>query len=140
KLALSYVERRFLWGQTHENEPSRYLALLPEHALVRHGRAAVRKPKRAAAKPRAPQWDDDIELEPEYAGSTAVGRMADEPQAEPQAEPHVEYDDDHDQDGVPVRQGMRVRHPKWGVGTVLGWSGMGSNLKLTLSFAGERKV
>jgi DNA helicase-2/ATP-dependent DNA helicase PcrA len=137
KLTLSYVQSRFLWGRTLDNEPSRYLALLPEHAITRHGRATVRKPKSAAPapKPRAPAWDDDIELEPEYAGSTTIGRTTSA------GESHVEYDDDdHDDDGVSVFKGMQVRHPKWGVGTVLGWTGIGSNLKLTLSFAGERRV
>ena len=37
-------------------------------------------------------------------------------------------------EGVPLFIGMRVRHKKFGVGDVVGWSGVGADLKLSLRF------
>jgi DNA helicase-2/ATP-dependent DNA helicase PcrA len=39
-------------------------------------------------------------------------------------------------DGVELRPGARVRHPLFGVGTVLRAEGSGEDLKLTVSFPG----
>ena len=163
-LSLSYVEARFLWGNTHVNEPSSFLRALPEPAIVRYGRATARRPARrglpassgwggaAPAKPRERSWDDDIELDPEFADSTPVGRGRGSAStsntassasargdwgldAEVQIEP--EYGGD---DSVQVFRGMQVRHPKFGVGSVLSWTGSGANMKLELSFAAGRKT
>jgi DNA helicase-2/ATP-dependent DNA helicase PcrA len=137
KLALSYVQARFLWGQTHENEPSRFVRSLPEQAITRHGLATVRRRKREAApRKREPRWDDDIELDPEYTESTPVGRTTTTSTWDD--EPSVEYDED--EGSVQVFRGMQVRHPKFGVGTVLAWSGAGHNMKLTLKFDAGRKT
>jgi DNA helicase-2/ATP-dependent DNA helicase PcrA len=38
------------------------------------------------------------------------------------------------------RLGMQVRHPKFGIGTVLAWEGEGEDTKLTVSFPGYGKV
>jgi len=127
-LALSYVQARFLWGNTHVNDPSSFLRALPEEAITRHGRATVRKrPPRPEPRKREPQWDDDIELDAEYAGSSALGRTDDSGWAG-----DVEYESD---DSVQVYRGMQVRHPKFGVGSVVSWSGSGNNMKLTAKFA-----
>jgi DNA helicase-2/ATP-dependent DNA helicase PcrA len=40
------------------------------------------------------------------------------------------------QDAGSLRPGARVRHPLFGVGTVLRAEGSGDDLKLTVSFAG----
>ena len=135
QLALSYVQTRFLWGSSQRNEPSRFVRELPQEAITRHGLATARrrKPKRAPVK-REPRWDDDIELEPEYAGTTAVGRG----RGSAWDDTEVEYE--ADEAGVSVFKGMQVRHPKFGVGTVLSWSGTGPNMKLTLSFSVGRKT
>src|SRR5690606_38964171 len=127
-LALSYVQARFLWGNTHVNDPSSFLRALPEEAITRHGRATVRKrPPRPEPRKREPQWDDDIELDAEYAGSSALGRTDDSGWAG-----DVEYESD---DSVQVYRGMQVRHPKFGVGSVVSWSGSGNNMKLTAKVA-----
>lgn len=143
-LSLSYVERRFLWGDTKLNAPSRFLSELPDHAVARNRRAARRRrplAPRKAQKPREPSWDDDIELDPEYADSGSIGREleADAPAAddEDRIEPEIDYEPD---EAVAIFKGMMVRHPKFGVGSVLAWSGTGRNMKLTLNFRGERKV
>lgn len=146
-LTLTFVERRFLWGATQVRSPSRFLGALPDGALIRRGLARRRQldlGRRRQPKPRAPQWDDDIELDPEYADSGSHGRgtdslvpAVDAEQALEDFDPEIEYEPD---EAVPVFRGMRVRHPKFGVGSVLSWSGNGHNMKLTLSFGGTRKT
>ncbi len=135
-LSLSYVQARFLWGNTHVNEPSSFLRALPEEAIVRHGKATARRRSRAhaPARKRERQWDDDIELDPEYSDSTPVGRSGG---ADGGWDADVEYEGD---DSVQVFRGMQVRHPKFGVGSVVSWTGSGANMKLTLNFANGRKT
>jgi DNA helicase-2/ATP-dependent DNA helicase PcrA len=132
-LVLSYVQARFLWGNTHVNEPSSFLRALPEQAIVRFGRATARKPVRGLtpARKRERQWDDDIELDPEFSDASPSK------QPEPEWSDGIEYDPD---DAVQVFRGMQVRHPKFGVGSVISWSGAGTTMKLTLNFAVGRKT
>jgi DNA helicase-2/ATP-dependent DNA helicase PcrA len=139
KLQLSHVQTRFLWGRSMQNEPSRFVAMLPEQAVVRFGLAARQKPKpKPEPLPRERAWDEDIERDvPEPTRPRP--RPSASPSKRPAERSDIEYDEDHEQ-GVRVVQGMRVRHPKWGVGTVLGWSGTGNEMKLTLSFAGEQRT
>ncbi|NVB38521.1 UvrD-helicase domain-containing protein [Pseudenhygromyxa sp. WMMC2535] len=161
-LSLSFVRSRFLWGSTQVKPVSRFVRALPEEAVVLRGQAAARKrrERRAPPRPRAPRWDDSIVLDPEFADSRERGEAPSRSRAalgagggssldgqdrEVSVEPTIEYDDEaideHDGYGnVGIYQGMRVRHPKFGVGSVLGWSGSGRNMKLTLSFAGERRT
>ncbi|PRP96098.1 ATP-dependent helicase [Enhygromyxa salina] len=137
KLVISYVQSRFLWGESKQNMPSEFLRSLPDEAVARHGLATARRRRpatRAAPQQREAQWDDEIELEPEYAGSGGFGRNAGSVERET-----VEYDD-VEYDPVEWFKGMQVRHPKFGVGTVLSWSGAGEQLKLTLVFGAARKT
>jgi len=143
-LCLSFVQTRFLWGSSQHNEPSRFIRELPEAAISRHGRATAKRRRKPKPKPaeRAPRWDDDIEIDPEYAGTTAVGRSEDEGDGGGGSswdDTEVVYEED-DAAAVSVFRGMQVRHPKFGVGTVVSWSGTGRNMKLTLSFSVGRKT
>ena len=138
-LALSWVETRFLWGDTHRNKPSSFLKPLPETSLARRGLAAAQRPRRrVAAVAREPSWDDDIELEPEYASSDSRGQ--------PDGQPSEQLSEDQDQldlgdeAGVEIYRGMRLRHPKFGVGSLVSWSGSGRNMKLTLRFSAGNKT
>ncbi|PRQ04481.1 ATP-dependent DNA helicase PcrA [Enhygromyxa salina] len=139
KLALSYVQSRFLWGDSQQNEPSQFLRQLPEEAITRHGLATARRRRRAlesAPRKRESRWDDDIELEPEFSGTTAVGRGRGR-SGDDGGQPSIDYDAD---ETVQVFRGMQVRHAKFGVGTVVSWSGTGAQMKLTLSFGSGRKT
>ncbi|EDM76900.1 ATP-dependent DNA helicase PcrA [Plesiocystis pacifica SIR-1] len=176
-LSLSFVERRFLWGSTQLNEPSRFLRALPEEGIVRKGLALKQNKQRARAlapRRREPSWDDDIELDPEYRDDGSIGRVRTrstrsarskrtegvqteggqtvlswggsslsfaEPETGPYepAEPEttVEYEAHADAE---IFQGMRVRHKKYGVGIVIGWTGSGPTAKLTIGFGGTRRT
>ncbi len=58
-----------------------------------------------------------------------VGRGEDFVEAAPSYE-------DESQAAMPLRTGMRVRHPSWGEGVVESMEGRGDNLKLTIRFRG----
>ncbi len=110
-LTMSYTARRFLYGSTQVNQPSRFVGELPLEAIEEFG-AARRRPRAsreefAEVAPAAPDWDDDIELDQEYVAES---------------------------EGVSLYVGMPVRHRKFGVGDLVGWNGVGDNLKLVLRF------
>ncbi len=109
-LHLSWARSRQVFGQRRITEPSRFLAEIPEEGLERTG-GLFRLPRRQGASPpafsSAPAADAGG-LEPARAG-VAAGQM---------------------------RPGARVRHPLFGVGTVLRREGDGDDLKVTVSFPG----
>ncbi len=124
RLTVSIAARRYIYGQDQVNPPSRFAAELPREHVRTLGRSpfasAPRRPAWAdqgfdsspAPAPAAPSWDDDIELEPEVDAG----------------------------EGVSVYVGMPIRHPKFGVGEVLAWSGSGQDMKLTLRFPTEART
>lgn len=110
-LTLSYTARRFLYGSTQVNVPSRFVGDLPLGALEEIG-VASRRPRAAReafaeVEPDEPDWDDDIELDAEYAAES---------------------------EGVSLYVGMPIRHQKFGVGDLVGWNGAGDNLKVIVRF------
>jgi DNA helicase-2/ATP-dependent DNA helicase PcrA len=105
-LHLSWARSRQVFGRRRATEPSRFLDEIPEEGVERSG---------------------GLFLPPRRGG--AVARWAGSP--EPSATP------------IPgglgtsaFRPGARVRHPLFGVGTVLRREGDGDELKLTVSFPG----
>jgi DNA helicase-2/ATP-dependent DNA helicase PcrA len=110
RLHLSWARSRQVFGQRRLTEPSRFLSEIPEEGLERSG-GLFRLPRRqGGATPgfTPPPAADAGGLEPTRAG-VAAGEM---------------------------RPGARVRHPLFGVGTVLRREGDGDDLKVTVSFPG----
>lgn len=115
ELSLTFVTRRWIFGQTQVNAPSRFVGDLPPERIEEIG---VRRPSGrlhfgatglADAPPVAePSWDDDIVID--EVAAAAAG------------------------DGVSLYVGMPLRHAKFGVGDLVGWSGMGAQLKLSVRF------
>jgi DNA helicase-2/ATP-dependent DNA helicase PcrA len=109
RLYLSWAQSRQVFGQRRLGEKSRFLDEIDTDRLeITGGRAAIARsaPRREAA-PR------------EWSGARA--------QAPPPV-PAGAFDE--------IRPGVRVRHPLFGVGTVLRREGDGDDLKLTVSFPG----
>ena len=129
RLHLSWAASRQVFGQRRLAEPSRFLSEIPREALeVTGGLAAAggaRPPRRAAGRggrPRGAAWGARrarAAVSPRPRGGTRPGAAA-SPATEAAA----------------MRPGVRVRHPLFGVGTVLRRDGDGDDLKLTVSFAG----
>ncbi|HEX9187029.1 MAG TPA: UvrD-helicase domain-containing protein [Vicinamibacteria bacterium] len=113
RLHLSWARSRQVFGQRRTTEPSRFLEEIPEEGLERSGGLFLSAPRRTGGTPPAP---------------LAPWR------APPEAGPGLPDDF--------LRPGARVRHPLFGVGTVIRREGAGDDLKVTVSFpgAGAKKL
>jgi DNA helicase-2/ATP-dependent DNA helicase PcrA len=109
RLHLSWARSRQVFGQRRLTQPSRFLAEIPEDGLERSG-GSFRFPGRPGETPARRR------LAP-----VAEGR-ADSPRGAGLA--------------AGIRPGTQVRHPLFGVGTVLRREGVGDDLKVTVSFPG----
>jgi DNA helicase II / ATP-dependent DNA helicase PcrA len=109
RLSLTHAQSRQVFGQRRLAEPSRFLDEIPDAALDRSG--GLR----------------DVS----YAG-----RSMSRPQASAGAGPASPTPPPMPTGLAEIRPGMRVRHPLFGVGTVLRSDGSGDELKVTVSFAG----
>ncbi len=107
QLTLSWAQSRAVFGQRRLSEASRFLLEIPRDRVVLSAEGRVRPPE--PVRQRRPAWAD----------------------ASPSPEPaHLP------REVGALRPGARVRHPLFGVGTVLRSDGDGDELKLTVSFAG----
>jgi len=109
RLHLTYAQSRQVFGQRRLAEPSRFLTEIPRERVKSTGEGDA-PPFRSGA-PR---------LAPPRAGLP--------PMRDAGGPPSPELDE--------LRPGVRVRHPLFGVGTVLRCDGGGPDLKVTVSFAG----
>ena len=109
-LHLSWARSRQVFGQRRLTEKSRFIDELPAELLERSGGALPADPARRAAGLGARAARDD-------------GAAVDAP-------PPASADD------AAIRPGIKVRHPLFGVGTVLRREGDGADFKVTVSFPG----
>jgi len=107
RLLLSWAQSRQVFGQRRLSQPSRFLEEIPPEGLVRSGESRWTSRSALAGRP-----------------ALAGGRTA---RAEPA--PVVAGT-------AELRPGRRVRHPLFGVGTVLRCEGQGEDMKLTVAFPG----
>jgi DNA helicase-2/ATP-dependent DNA helicase PcrA len=108
-LHLSWARSRQVFGQRRLTEKSRFVDEVPEELLERSGGAFA-----AHARPKQkPPWARE--------GFPAPAGDAPAPALE---------------DAGAIRPGVRVRHPLFGVGTVLRREGDGDDFKVTVSFPG----
>jgi DNA helicase-2/ATP-dependent DNA helicase PcrA len=106
RLHLSWARSRQVFGQRRVTEPSRFLAEITEAGLERTG-GLFRSARPSGDEP--PPWARPASGRPTTAPAPA---------------------------GFEMRPGSRVRHPLFGVGTVLRREGEGDDLKVTVSFPG----
>lgn len=124
RLWISYANSRYRFGNLVMNDPSRFLAELPEEQLDRShagGPAAEGRPRStwtgpAARRPEPPRAAQVPEHVP------TPGFRADDPEA--------------------MSSGMEVEHMKFGFGTILRLEGNPKNRIATIAFrkAGEKKI
>jgi DNA helicase-2/ATP-dependent DNA helicase PcrA len=108
RLFLSWAQSRQVFGQRRLNQPSRFLEEIPRERLELTGGSDL--PPARRSRPQQGR-----------RGEPAHVPEADLPPTPP---------------GAALRPGARVRHPLFGVGTVLRAEGSGDDLKLTVSFPG----
>jgi DNA helicase-2/ATP-dependent DNA helicase PcrA len=128
RLILTSASRRRIFGEYQSTEPSRFLDEVPAN-LVR----------RMETTPSTPSWASPrYESKNPYArrGNFGGGGAAREKPAKSFA-----YEDE-DQTASGVRNGQKVRHKQFGVGTVVGVEEHGDDFKITVRFAsvGTKKL
>lgn len=123
QLVLSFAERRYRFGELVFARPSMFLSELDKETLQVTGqvmRGAGASPSRPTTPPRPqrPQGSSYSQIPSGESYSQVSGSGS-----------------------VPsLRVGQRVRHPMFGVGTVMGLSGVGQQAKATVQFGnGQRK-
>ncbi|MCB9700573.1 MAG: hypothetical protein H6711_01635 [Myxococcales bacterium] len=96
------------------------------------GGPAMTMPRAPAPEPE-PAWDDDIVYDDDEAAPPrrrrGRGAAASEGDAGGRGAAREEQGE-----AVSIYVGMRVRHARFGEGEVLGWAGLGDDLKLNLRF------
>jgi DNA helicase II / ATP-dependent DNA helicase PcrA len=122
RLALTGSYRRRVFGEYTSTQPSRFIEEVPPELLElvpAFGDSARSRAKGAYTLRRSPYGRRGVEEQtPSYA-----------------------YEDENQALGV-LRAGQRVRHPRFGVGTVVGVEGADESLKLTVRFpsVGQKKL
>jgi DNA helicase-2/ATP-dependent DNA helicase PcrA len=121
RLYLTHAESRRIFGHTSYRDPSRFLSELPPEALedVRP-RISVSRPLYTAPGPAIVRSASALEASETRRRSRAAAPLAGE--------------------DVPMRLGARVRHPKFGEGTILRFEGTGESRQVHVNFenAGQK--
>lgn len=124
RLHLTWTVTRAVFGQRRLAEPSRFLEELPPVGLRRTGQGFEAPPAtggwRSGGGGGRSGWRD----EPALSRSSLPPRLAAAAAAPPAP------------GGPELKAGARVRHPLFGVGTVIRREGDGDDLKVTVSFPG----
>jgi DNA helicase-2/ATP-dependent DNA helicase PcrA len=121
RLYLTHAESRRIFGHTSYRDPSRFLSELPPEALedVRP-RISVSRPLYTAPGPAIVRSASALEASETRRRSRAAAPLAGE--------------------DMPMRLGARVRHPKFGEGTILRFEGTGESRQVHVNFenAGQK--
>jgi DNA helicase-2/ATP-dependent DNA helicase PcrA len=111
RLFLSWAQTRQVFGQRRMTQPSRFLTEIPRARLEVTGEEQ--------------QWEEPVRFRHDWTPRPASARPR--PAPAPAAVLLVPE---------AMRPGARVRHPLFGLGTVVRSEGAGDDLKLTVTFAG----
>jgi DNA helicase-2/ATP-dependent DNA helicase PcrA len=128
ELLLTSAARRRVFGEYRSTRPSRFIDEVPQELLD------VELP--AGARSFSPACDRSLSFaEPRY------GRHGRSSRVREAAEPRYEYENE-DQTSVPLGPGLRVRHPQFGVGTVISVEQLDDDVKVTVRFPdiGQKKL
>jgi len=115
RLFLTAAGRRRIFGEYQASEPSRFIDEVPAELLDRVAPAYASPSKQSRFMP--------TDFRPSYGR----GRVR-----EPQ--PTYAYEDEDQSTGMALRQGMRVRHAQFGVGTVISIEPLDDDVKLVVRF------
>jgi DNA helicase-2/ATP-dependent DNA helicase PcrA len=133
QLFLTSAGRRRVFGEYRNSEPSRFLDEVPAALMQRYDFAGFSSYGGAYATPYVGSRGFGGR-EPGFGsrGVTPRGSRAASPRL---AEPvHKPEDEDQSAPASGLRLGMRVRHPQFGLGTVIGVEDHGDDVKVTVRF------
>jgi DNA helicase II / ATP-dependent DNA helicase PcrA len=121
RLVLTSAARRRVFGEYQASQASRFISEIPQHLVEE-------VPSIAYTSPAGRFGAREIHATPH-------GRAARRPQVREYADVTYAYENE-DQSAVEMRPGTRVRHPTFGIGTIIGVEPQSDDLKLTISFSG----
>lgn len=124
RLVLTSAARRRVFGDYQASEPSRFLDEVPFELVDRQSRFAGSSHRQASFS--------------DYSARSTYGRQ-DRPdrgrEGSPISGPTYAYEDEDQSTGMALRAGMRVRHPLFGIGTVVNIEPVTDDLKVTVRFS-----
>lgn len=126
KLTLTYARTRKVWGAEHHNSPSRFLKELPKEGVVQES-SLMRSNFMDRARGQS-------------TGSSSYSQSK-HPLMNADSMPSYEdfadesFDGDDSSSSLAFKKGMRVRHPTYGAGSIIGVEGSGNDLKVSVVFA-----
>ena len=124
KLYLTWAKTRRRGGQFHPNRASRFLSALTSASLTEERTSSVWSPP-ASSRGGGSGWGGS------WDGGRGGGGFADYDAGAPAQE-------EVSQDAPRYIKGERVRHRRFGGGTIRGLSGQGKNLKVSVAFDDEQ--
>ena len=120
RLFLTSAARRRVFGEYQSSEPSRFLSEIPTHLLDEI------QPVFSTPAPDSTTFRNQQR-----------GRRRGERKSDKRIQPDYGYSyEDEDQSVISVRPGTRVRHPTFGVGTIISIEPVTDDMKLTVRFTG----
>ncbi len=117
RLVLTGAARRRIFGEYQTSQPSRFIDEVPA-SLVDRVTPSYSSPYQGASAP--------YEFRANPYGR--VGRSR-------EAEPSYSYADEDQSSTLTLRPGMRVRHPQFGIGSVISVEALSDDTKLVVRFA-----
>ena len=123
RLYVTHASQRVMYGNYTNSVPSRFLLEFPREVLTRIKEERATAERRTPVQPLASSAFKQMAT-PGGRATTAVSQGA---QAKPKA-PATAPDD--------IRVGCKVKHPKWGIGTVVTKEGTGEDAQVKVAFPG----
>ena len=127
RLVLTGAARRRVFGEYQASEPSRFIDEVPGELVERTAPSG----SSSGYQGNFPHYD----FRTNPYGRGGRGRVR-------ETEPAYAYEDEDQSTGLSLRQGMKVRHPLFGVGTVLSVEALADDAKLIVRFvsAGQKTL
>jgi DNA helicase-2/ATP-dependent DNA helicase PcrA len=140
QLVLTSAGRRRVFGEYRATEPSRFLSEIPETLLQRYDFVGYGPAHGASWGGSRGFRDRDAALSGRRGSGACASPYGDRritrgPSARPEGPTYHPEDEDQSAHSSGVTLGMRVRHARFGLGTVLGIEDHGDDVKLTVRFA-----
>jgi DNA helicase-2/ATP-dependent DNA helicase PcrA len=138
QLFLTSAGRRRVFGEYRATEPSRFLTEIPDELVQRYDFVGYGAPYASSGggsrgfRDRGSEWTGRRGA---YASPYGDRRPTRGPSARPDGPSYHPEDEDQSAHSSGVKLGMRVRHPQFGTGTVLGIEDHGDDVKVTVRFA-----
>lgn len=139
KLTLTYARTRKFWGNEQQNPPSRFLKELPKEGVIHQ--TSVQRPRFMERMRDRFAGSQDADFDSDWSSNGKGGYGGKNhplmDSAHGSMPNYEDFGDDSFEDGEgggELRKGMRVRHPTYGVGSILSTEGGGADLKVNVVF------